>query len=122
MSRKKQATSGPNVDSELQPFVQTLTLFASARRGRDMESATPGKVDVILEHQHVEKQVVWVPPRERIVVILVGLVGSGKAGAPRIEDAYTSHVLCSPHLRMPFSTTTASSVATKTKWVGNAAK
>ena len=80
----------------------------------------PAKVDAIPEHQNVEKQVVWVPPRERIMIILVGLVGSGKAGISRTEDAYTSHVLCSPHLRMPFTTTTALSVATKTKWAANA--
>jgi hypothetical protein len=45
-----------------------------------MESAVPEKMDVIPEHQHAGKQMVWVPPRERIVIILVGLVGSGKAG------------------------------------------
>ena len=82
----------------------------------------PEEMDAIPEHQHVGKQMVWVPPRERIVIILVGLVGSGKAGISRTEDSYTSRVLYSPHLRMPFSTTTASSVATKTRWVANAAK
>ena len=87
-----------------------------------MESAMSQKTDIILEHQHVEKQMVWVPPPERIMIILVGLVGSGKAGIPRTQDAYTSQILHSPHLRMPFSTTTASSAAIKMKWVANAAE
>ena len=54
-----------------------------------MESAMPYKTDIIPEHQHVEKQMVWVPPPERIMIILVGLVGSGKAGIPRTKDAHT---------------------------------
>jgi hypothetical protein len=82
----------------------------------------PENMDVIPEHRHVEKQMVWVPPPERIMIILVGLVGSGKAGIPRTEHAYTSHVHCSPHLRTPFSTTTALSAAIKMKWVANAAE
>ena len=82
----------------------------------------PERKDVTLEHQHVDKQMEWVPPQQRIMIILVGLVGSGKAGISRRKGTYTLHILCSPHLRMPFSTTTASSVVTRTRWVANAAK
>ncbi len=58
-----------------------------------MEPAMPERMDVISEHQHVEKQMVWVPPPDRIMIILVGLVGSGKAGAP--QDRGRLHLTCS---------------------------
>lgn len=58
-----------------------------------MEPAKSQRVDIIPGYQHVEKQVVWVSPQERVMIILVGLVGSGKAGISRIQDTYTSHIL-----------------------------
>ena len=61
-----------------------------------MEPAKSQRVDIIPGYQHVEKQVVWVSPQERVMIILVGLVGSGKAGISRIQD--TGYL----HLTYPF--------------------
>lgn len=60
-----------------------------------MESAMPEKMDVMPELQHVEQRMEWVPPPppERIMIILVGLVGSGKAGTP--QDRGYLHLTCS---------------------------
>ena len=55
----------------------------------------PEKMDVMPELQHVEQRMEWVPPPppERIMIILVGLVGSGKAGTP--QDRGYLHLTCS---------------------------
>jgi len=51
-------------------------------------------MSLIPEHQHVEKQVVWVPPPVRIVVILVGLVGSGKSTFANALQYHYGFVRC----------------------------